>query len=150
MLYIFFNEVKLLSRAISYTQSLLSICINFFYVFKLVSDIYLLKEFRNRYLENYLQARDLKEEYWDYSQEPHVPVLKEYLLRYTLTNIFLVKCGNSFLIILFPLMMLYNSRFHPFMSNFISRFFFVMRELAILVASFSFLAFFLLFAYNSI
>ena len=57
--YIFFNEVKLFGRAISYTQSFFSIFINLFYILKLVSDIYLLTEFRSSYLKNYLQAYDL-------------------------------------------------------------------------------------------
>jgi hypothetical protein len=118
---------------------------------KLLSDIYLLSEFRSRYIRENLQANDLNEDYWDNTLNLEgISVHKEYHLRYAITNINIIKSGSALLIIIFPLIMLYNWRFHTLMSGYMSRFFYVMKELIILLAYFALIAFSLLFAFDVI
>jgi hypothetical protein len=77
-------------------------------------------------------------------------VKKEYLMRYTAANIFIIKGGNALLILLYPMILMYNWRFHPFVSKYISKFFFVVKKLTRLMVFFAIIFFFLLFSYKTI
>ena len=125
--------------------------IDFLFVLKLTSDIYLQVEFRSQYFKNYLQAEPLKEDYWKYTHDLfHSPVKKEYLMRYTGSNMFIIKTSNAVLILVYPMILMYNWRFHPFVSKYISKFFFVMKKLLRLMLFFSLIFFFMLFSYKTV
>lgn len=71
-------------------------------------------------------------------------------MRYTAANIFIVKSGNAQLILIYPLILMYNWRFHPFVSKYISKFFFVLKKLVRFMFFIVLIFTFILFSYKTI
>ena len=71
-------------------------------------------------------------------------------MRKTLFNVFIIKSGNALAIFLLPIIMLFQWRFHPVISNYIPRFFFVLSKLTKLLICFIIICFALDFSFSTV
>ncbi len=97
-----------------------------------------------------LQSEVLKEDYWPYMYLEPLSLQKEFYIRAAASWIFIIKGGNAFLMISLPLILLYEWRFHPFISVHIPRFFLVLSSIFQLLMFSVFMSSILYFSYNII